>query len=202
MSNRGVLPFAVTHVVRDTCMCLSVHRAARALARRYDDALRPARLTNGQFSLLMSLNRAEAPSIGSVATLLVMDRTTLTANLKPLVRRKLVKVMIDPTDKRGRRLVLTSAGRVALIHRTAAVEEGAGAERVLDWGIEPRSPARRSRGAVLRHADPSVSRSKQRHAQFRLRRDAARPLLSMFGRRKIGETDAKPGEQGCGPRDI
>ena len=68
-------------------MCLSVHRAARALARRYDDALRPARLTNGQLSLLMSLNRAEAPSIGSVATLLVMDRTTLTANLKPLVRR-------------------------------------------------------------------------------------------------------------------
>jgi DNA-binding MarR family transcriptional regulator len=115
MSNRGVSPFAVTHMVRDTCMCLSVHRAARALARRYDDALRPARLTNGQFSLLMSLNRAEAPSIGSVATLLVMDRTTLTANLKPLVRRKLVKVMIDPTDKRGRRLVLTSAGRVALI---------------------------------------------------------------------------------------
>ena len=115
MSNRDVLPFAVTLMVRDTCMCLSVHRAARALARRYDDALRPARLTNGQFSLLMSLNRAEAPSIGSVATLLVMDRTTLTANLKPLVRRKLVKVMIDPTDKRGRRLVLTSAGRAALI---------------------------------------------------------------------------------------
>jgi DNA-binding MarR family transcriptional regulator len=44
-----------------------------------------------------------------------MDRTTLTANLKPLVRRKLVKVMIDPTDKRGRRLVLTSVGRAALV---------------------------------------------------------------------------------------
>jgi hypothetical protein len=35
----------------------------------------------------MSLNREEAPSIGSVSALLPMDRTTLTANLKPLERR-------------------------------------------------------------------------------------------------------------------
>src|SRR5215217_7749083 len=71
------VPFAVTLTVRDTCLCLHVQRAARALARRFDDALRPLGLTNGQFSLLMSLNRPKPSGIGSVAALLAMDRTTL-----------------------------------------------------------------------------------------------------------------------------
>ncbi len=59
----------------------------------------------------MSLNRPEPPSIGSVAALLAMDRTTLTAALKPLERRDLVKVSIDKEDRRSRRLVITTAGR-------------------------------------------------------------------------------------------
>jgi DNA-binding MarR family transcriptional regulator len=62
----------------------------------------------------MSLNRPEPASIGSVSTLLAMDRTTLTANLKPLERRRLVTVTIDNTDKRTRRLTLTPAGRAVL----------------------------------------------------------------------------------------
>ncbi|HWL88373.1 MAG TPA: MarR family transcriptional regulator [Polyangiaceae bacterium] len=97
--------------VRDHCLCLHAQRAARALARRFDDAFRPLELTNGQFSLLMSLNRAEAPGLGSVAALLAMDRTTLTAALKPLERRGLVKVAVDEEDRRGRRPALTAKGR-------------------------------------------------------------------------------------------
>ena len=104
-------PFEITIEVRDTCLCLHLQRAARAVARRFDAALRPLGLTSGQFSLLMSLNRSEAASIGSVSTLLAMDRTTLTANLKPLERRGLVTVTVDHADKRARRLALTSAGR-------------------------------------------------------------------------------------------
>jgi DNA-binding MarR family transcriptional regulator len=116
------LPFAATHQVRDACLCLHVQRAARALARRFDEALRPLDLTQGQFSLLTSLNRPEPPSIGSVAALLAMDRTTLTANLKPLERR---------------RLVITAAGR-ALLGKTFPVWEKAHAEteRLLT-GISP-----------------------------------------------------------------
>jgi DNA-binding MarR family transcriptional regulator len=109
------LPFAITLEVRDTCLCLHLQRAARAVARRFDAALRPLNLTNGQFSLLMSLNREEAPSIGSVSALLALDRTTLTANLKPLERRGLVKVSIDGADRRSRRLKLTPAGRALLV---------------------------------------------------------------------------------------
>jgi len=115
MSKPEDLPYQITLEVRDTCLCLHLRRAARAVARRFDAALRPLDLTNGQFSLLMSLNRPDPPSIGSVSTLLAMDRTTLTANLKPLERRGLVKVTIDGTDKRTRRLALTSAGRALLV---------------------------------------------------------------------------------------
>src|SRR5216683_1213941 len=111
MSNRDALPFEITHKVRDTCLCLHVQRAARALARRFDEALRPLDLTNGQFSLLMSLNRPTPPAMGAVASLLAMDRTTLTAALKPLERRGLVMVTTDPADKRSRLMTLTPAGR-------------------------------------------------------------------------------------------
>lgn len=110
MSSPRPVPYAMTHKVRDGCLCLHVQRAARALARRFDEALRPVGLTNGQFSLLTSLNRPEPPSMGPVASLLAMDRTTLTAALKPLERRGLVRVTADPNDRRGRLLVLTAKG--------------------------------------------------------------------------------------------
>jgi DNA-binding MarR family transcriptional regulator len=100
-----------TLMVRDSCLCLHAQRAARALARRFDEAFRPLGLTNGQFSLLMSLNRPDPPTLGTAAAFLAMDRTTLTAALKPLQRRKLVKVAADKEDGRARRLVLTDAGR-------------------------------------------------------------------------------------------
>ena len=114
MSKTNEIPFEITLLVRDTCLCLHVQRAARTLARCFDQALRPLGLTNGPFSLMMSLNRPEAPSLGSVSTLLAMDRTTLTANLKPLERRGLVAVSVDPEDRRSRRLALTPAGRALL----------------------------------------------------------------------------------------
>ena len=108
----GMKPtFETTHEVRDSCLCLHVQRAARALARRFDDALRPVGLTNGQFSLMMSLNRPEPPEMVAVASLLGMDRTTLTAALKPLQRRRLLKVTVDPVDRRSRVMTLTPNGR-------------------------------------------------------------------------------------------
>ncbi|MBP1885371.1 MarR family winged helix-turn-helix transcriptional regulator [Sinorhizobium mexicanum] len=110
MSKSLLVPFATTVLVRDNCLCLHIQRAARALARRFDEALRPLDITNGQFSLLMSLNRPEPPSISMVASLLAMDRTTLTAALKPLERRGLIDVLVDPEDRRLRRLRLTAEG--------------------------------------------------------------------------------------------
>ena len=132
MSNPQALPFERTIEVRDACLCLHAQRAARALARRFDEALRPVDLTNGQFSLLMSLNRPEPPTLGSVAALLAMDRTTLTAALKPLERRKLLQVKVDKEDRRSRRLVSTAAGR-ALLNKAYPiwVESHAAVEKLL-----------------------------------------------------------------------
>ena len=114
MSRSASVPFETTLHIRDCCLCLHVQRAARVLARRFDEELRPYGLTNGQFSLLLSLNRPDPPGMASVSSLLGMDRTTLTAALKPLERRGLVKVATDSSDRRGRRLSLTPDGRTVL----------------------------------------------------------------------------------------
>jgi DNA-binding MarR family transcriptional regulator len=112
------IPFSMTLLVRDTCLCLHVQRAARVLARRFDAALKPVGLTNGQFSLMMSLNRPDRPGVPkatmtSVAALLGMDRTTLTAAVKTLVWRGLV-VAVPDDEKRGKILRLTAEGKTAL----------------------------------------------------------------------------------------
>jgi DNA-binding MarR family transcriptional regulator len=105
---------AATHLVRNQCLCLRAQRAARALARRFDAALRPLELTSGQFSLLNALNWPEPPGVSEVARILGADRTTLTAALKPLVRRGLVVQVVDEADRRGRRLALTAEGEAVL----------------------------------------------------------------------------------------
>ena len=122
MSRPASVPYATTLLVRDGCLCLHVQRAARALARRFDAALQPFGLTNGQFSLMMSLNRPQPAGMADVATLLAMDRTTLTAALKLLERRGLVKVTPDPADRRSRLLTLTPKGK-GLLARAVPVWE-------------------------------------------------------------------------------
>jgi DNA-binding MarR family transcriptional regulator len=112
MSN--AIPLDVVHEVCQACLCLATQRAARTLARRFDRAFQPVALTNGQFSLMMPLDVPEPMKLGQLAAFLAMDRTTLTAALKPLERRGLVKVSLDKNDNRARRLSLTLAGREAL----------------------------------------------------------------------------------------
>ena len=114
MSISRDVPFETTLLVRDTCLCLHTQRAARTLARLFDEALRPVGLTSGQFSLLNALNRPEPPSLGPVAQLLAMERTTVTAALKPLERDGLVAIAADPGDRRNRLLSLTKRGRQVL----------------------------------------------------------------------------------------
>ena len=80
----------------------------------FDDAFRPFGLNNFQFSLLMMLNRPSPPTIGGLAESLAMDRTTITANLKPLERRGLLTVRRDDKDSRVKLVTLTSAGHSLL----------------------------------------------------------------------------------------
>jgi DNA-binding MarR family transcriptional regulator len=114
MSKEEPIDPATTLHVRDTCLCFAVRRAARSLSRRFDEAFRPLGITNGQFSLMMSLNRPDSPRMSDIADFLVMDRTTLTAALKPLEKAGFVAVRPDEKDRRNRRLSLTEEGRALL----------------------------------------------------------------------------------------
>ncbi len=96
------------------CLCLPIQRASRTIGRHYDEALRPLALNNWQFTLLMSLNRTPSPTMGELADSLGMDRTTATANLKPLQRRGYVEIRPDDSDGRAKRIALTPAGEDVL----------------------------------------------------------------------------------------
>lgn len=137
------IPLPLAHRVRDTCLCLHAQRAARALARHFDNALREIGMTNGQFSLMMSLSGPQPPPLRRIAELLGMDRTSLTAMLKPLERRGWIEVRVDDRDRRSRQPVLTSEGRTALARALpvwerehAAVEAGLAAPEALRQGLD------------------------------------------------------------------
>lgn len=132
LSNESV-GFDVTLQVKNACLCLHVQRAARSLARLFDEAFRPVGLTNGQFSMLMSLNRPMPARMREVAALLAMDRTTLTAALKTLERRGLLTVATDPKDRRGKLLTLTDAGRETLVRALPIWRE---THAVLEQGLD------------------------------------------------------------------
>ncbi|MBS7789198.1 MarR family transcriptional regulator [Roseococcus sp. SDR] len=143
MSSLETLPAATVHHIRDTCLCLAAQRAARALARRFDEALRPFGLTNGQFSLLVALNQAEPPPIGRLAPFLAMDPSTLTAAVKPLARRGLLRLIPDATDRRSRRVQITPEG-VALLRE--AIPAWRAAHARLDAELGPSTAEALRRG--------------------------------------------------------
>ncbi len=119
------------------CVCLNTQRAARAVARRYDAAFRPIGLTSGQFSILAALNQQDAVSIGLLADILGLERTTLTRNLTPLEAMGLVRSQADGADKRVRAVALTPAGhdklRLAMPHWAAAQASSLAAAGAAHW---------------------------------------------------------------------
>lgn len=96
------------------CLCFAVRRAARAITQHYDRALRPTGLRATQFTLLTVLALAGPLPVSRAAGRLGMERTTLTRNLRPLVRQGLV-TLGDGDDRRIRTLTLTAKGRRAVV---------------------------------------------------------------------------------------
>ncbi|MBC8073147.1 MAG: MarR family transcriptional regulator [Deltaproteobacteria bacterium] len=101
-------------LIAEECYALALRRAARAVSRRYDEAFSELDLNNGQFSMLALIEGLGPVRMTTLAERLAMDRTTVTAALKPLVRRGLVEVEVSPSDPRGRDASLTKAGRSIL----------------------------------------------------------------------------------------
>ena len=80
--------------------------------------LAPCGLRSTQRSILIHIARAGTPAMGELAIALVMDRSALAHNLKPLERDGFVRVTVDPQDRRNRLVGLTQAGRTKLVEST------------------------------------------------------------------------------------
>lgn len=98
----------------DLCNCLAIRKAARHVTQFYDQRLAPTGLTTPQFSILARLRRRGPSTINELAEDLVMDRTTLGRNLRPLERDGLLAIGADREDRRRRALTVTPAGEARL----------------------------------------------------------------------------------------
>ena len=93
------------------CNCLAIRKAARQVTQLYDSELSACGLRATQYSVLAILDRLERARVQVLAEALVMDRSTLGHNLRPLERDGLIELSVDPDDARARSLRLTRLGR-------------------------------------------------------------------------------------------
>ena len=105
------------------CNVTAIRRAMRRVSQIYDEALAPCGLRSTQRSLLNSIARAGRPTMGELAASLVLDRSALAHNVKPLEREGLVEVVADKHDKRNRLIALTEAGWAKLAQSQPLWEE-------------------------------------------------------------------------------
>ncbi len=99
-------------MVRETpCHCLAIRQVARQVTQLYDAALADTGLRITQYSVLAMLDRLGASTLQQLAAELVMDRSTLGHNLRPLERDGLVSLGVDDADRRSSRLSLTPVGK-------------------------------------------------------------------------------------------
>jgi DNA-binding MarR family transcriptional regulator len=100
------------------CSCLRLRRAAREATRLYDGYLAPVGLGSNQLILLAVLHGASRARAGVTARALAdhvgADPTTLSRNLKPLIKRGLVAIAADPEDRRSRLLRISAKGEAKL----------------------------------------------------------------------------------------
>ncbi len=96
-----------------SCVCFNLRKASRAITQFYDHALKPADLKVTQFTILVAVTRADSITISTLAKHLVMDRTTLTRNLRPLEARGFVRVEAG-SDQRTRYVSVESEGERVL----------------------------------------------------------------------------------------
>ena len=104
--------FAIPEANR--CNGTALRKATRRVSQLYDTVLAPCGLRSTQHSILFHIARAGTPTMGDLATALVLDRSALAHNLKPLERDGLVKVIVDRNDKRSRLVKLTARGEEKL----------------------------------------------------------------------------------------
>jgi DNA-binding MarR family transcriptional regulator len=100
------------------CTCGSLRKASRRISQFYDLALAPVGIKSTQFSILAEVDRGSMQgnvSMSELATAMVMDRSTLGHNLRPLERDDLLVLRLSPADRRKRHVALTKKGKSTLL---------------------------------------------------------------------------------------
>lgn len=134
--------------VAGVCHCQTLRQAARRMTAFYDAALAPFGIRVSQFSILARLHRDGPPSIQALAAELVMDRTTLGRNIRPLERDGLLCAIADPADRRSRLLSIMPRGiELVAEARPAWVAAQAGFEA--RFGTEPAAQLRSALQGVV-----------------------------------------------------
>jgi DNA-binding MarR family transcriptional regulator len=118
--------------VAETCTASLLRRASRSVSNAFDTAMRPVGLRNSQFTVLVALALAREASVSRLASLVGLDRTTMTRNLGPLERRGLV-ASVAGADRRNKVLQLTARGKSSLA-RAYPAWQGAQARVVKELG--------------------------------------------------------------------
>jgi DNA-binding MarR family transcriptional regulator len=96
------------------CVCVNLRSAARSVTKLYDEALAPSGLLVTQFSLLRKVSAVGDIALGELAEAAGMEQSTLTRNIRPLLRDGYVRMSARPEDRRTRVVALTAKGRAAL----------------------------------------------------------------------------------------
>jgi DNA-binding MarR family transcriptional regulator len=96
-----------------TCACFNFRKASRSVTQLFDQALAPAGLRSTQLVILITAELLGPTNIARLARELVMDRSTLTRNLKPLLGQNLLRLS-RPGSGRNKSVEITAEGRTAL----------------------------------------------------------------------------------------
>jgi DNA-binding MarR family transcriptional regulator len=124
------------HIPQDVvCHATHLRKATRRITLLYDALLAPSGLRSTQRSILMQIARGQVASMSELAAILVIDRSALAQNLKPLEREGWVSVAVDPADKRSRLVRLTKAGMNKLLE-TQPMWEQAQARFEKGYGVD------------------------------------------------------------------
>ncbi len=108
------LDLALLEQALDICASFNLRKATRAVTQLFDDALQPVGIRVTQFVMLVCTAVLKDPPINQLSEMMVTDRTTLTRNLKPLIKRGFIRLKTG-RDRRQRMAVLTPKGKAIIL---------------------------------------------------------------------------------------
>jgi DNA-binding MarR family transcriptional regulator len=156
--SRRIKPTSTSSPIpRNACTCGSLRKASRRVSQFYDLALAPVGIKSTQFAILSEVDHGslEGPvTMCELAATMVMDRSTLGHNLRPLERDELVVLRLSSEDRRKRFVELTQKGKSTLQKARRVWRHAEGHFEAI-FGKEPAASLRRVLLSIAANKDLS-----------------------------------------------